>query len=231
MKKLFVFLMVCAIALCLPFAAFADGEYSTAGELYQSWDTGERSGEPFVSFYPEGVCGVWSTDGGMDNLTIAVTDDEAGEKAKKAILAAVANDDTLSFTTQDYTHAELTAAANEIARYLQDHNGEESGAAGFGVHEKENRVCVDIIMTKPGAEDFVRWCYETFGDKVMFESVDGYVVPSAGEMGLDEPGGGESGGMGGAVTALAALVLIVGAVLIAKKRLSSLRKAGGKGKE
>lgn len=213
MKKLISIILVCLIVLCLPLGAFADDEYATAGEMYNAWYMGDRMA---LSPYPENVCGVWSSDGGTDNLTVAVTDDEAGERAKEKILASVADDSTLTFTTQKYSHMELMKVHSDITYYLENYSGEEIGVAGWGIYEMDNKVHVDIIMSKPGAEDFMRWGYKNFGDKIMFESVDGYPVPTAEELGV---GDSEAKGMGGVIAAAAAVIVIICAVLIAKKRM------------
>ncbi len=216
MKKMLIFIAAFALFCTLGGSVLADSEYANAMALYNSWyvEKDVDGQKVFEQEYPEAVCGVWSTDGGTDNLTVAVTDDEAGERAKEEILASVADDSTLSFTTQKYPHSELKRVHSLISDYLQSYEGEETGVAGWGIYEMRNRVHVDIIVSKPGAEDFMRWGYENFGDMILFESVDGYAVPSAEELGL---GGENGGGIGGAVTAAAAVVIIVCAVLAARK--------------
>lgn len=219
MKKFATIIMVCFIALSLPLGAFADGEYTNANALYGSWNTEKQVGEQtvFEMVYPDGVCGVWSTDGSADNLTFAVTDDERGEKAKADILAAVEDDSTVTFATQKYTHSELKAVQDAVSEHILGYSGEEIGVAGWGIYEMENRVHVDIIVSKPGAEDFMRWGYENFGDMIMFESVDGYAVPAAEEL-LDSEASGSSG-MGSVIAAALAVVVIICCVLFAKKRM------------
>ena len=56
-----------------------EGKYATMGDLYQAWGGYEG--------YPDYICGVWSTDGGMSNMTVAVTKDKAGERGKEEILS------------------------------------------------------------------------------------------------------------------------------------------------
>lgn len=217
MKKFATIIMVCFIALSLPLGAFADGEYTNANALYGSWNTEKQVGEQtvFEMVYPDGVCGVWSTDGSADNLTFAVTDDERGEKAKADILAAVEDDSTVTFATQKYTHSELKAVQDAVSEHILGYSGEEIGVAGWGIYEMENKVHVDIIVSKPGAEDFMRWGYENYGDKIMFESVDGYAVPAAEDLGIDDGGS----GMGGVIAAALAVIVIACTVLIARKRM------------
>lgn len=222
MKKLAVFIIVCVLVCSMGTGVIANGEYEGFFDLYNSWNTEKQVGGQVTRemVYPDGVCGVWSSDGGMENFTVAVTDDERGEKAKADILAAVLNDGAITFTQQKYTYSELKAVHNAVDEYVRGYTGEELGVAGWGIYEMQNRVHVDIIVSKPGAEDFMRWGYENFGDMIMFESVDGYAVPTAEEL-LGESGG----SYGGLIVAVLAVAAIVCAVLAARKRLF----AGGKG--
>lgn len=222
MKKLLSLVIVFALVCIMGIGAFADNEYANAMEMYNSWYVEkDMDGQKiFEQEYPEAVCGVWSTDGGMDNLTIAVTADEAGERAKEQILASVADDSTLTFATQKYPHSELMKVHSDISYYLENYSGEETGVAGWGIYEMENCVHVDIIMSKPGAEDFMRWGYENFGDMIMFESVDGYAVPAAEDLGVGTVGS----GVGGAIMVALSIIVIVCAVIIVKKSMFAKAK-------
>ena len=85
MKKMLIFIVSFALFCTLGGSVLADSEYANAMALYNSWyvEKDVDGQKVFEQEYPEAVCGVWSTDGGMDNLTVAVTDDEAGERAKE----------------------------------------------------------------------------------------------------------------------------------------------------
>ena len=87
-----------------------DGKYSTMGALYQAW--GGDMG------YPDYVCGVWSTDGGMSNMTVAVTKNDAGEKGKEEILSMLTNTDSVTFVYQVYRYSELLAVNEEIVEQM-----------------------------------------------------------------------------------------------------------------
>ena len=76
-----------------------EGKYATMGELYQAWGGYEG--------YPDYICGVWSTDGGMSNMTVAVTKDKAGERGKEEILSLLENPNSVTFTYQSYSYQEL----------------------------------------------------------------------------------------------------------------------------
>ncbi len=209
MKKIFIVIMVCFMALSLSMGAFADGEYANAGELVQVWLRSSGNN------YPEGVCGIWSTDGSLENITVAVTKDEQGERAKAKIISSVRDASGFSFTTHKYTYAQLCEARDMITEYITSWEGEELGVAGWGIYERENCVHVDIIVSKPGAEDFMRWGYENFGDMILFESVDGYPVPAAAELGVGE----KESGITGIIVAAGGCAVIAAAVVVFRRKL------------
>ena len=142
-----VFALACLLAACCPaFAAEACtvppveavGTYATMGDLYQAWGGYEG--------YPDYICGVWSTDGGMENLTVAVTDDEAGEQGREEILSLLGNAGSVTFTTQTYSYRELSAIMEEVSAQM----GDDSPIIGCGVYEMDNTV--RIMVSKDGAE-------------------------------------------------------------------------------
>ena len=151
-----------------------------ARALYESWYANAKGDE--LSVYPEAVCGVWSTDGTMDRLTIAVTKDEAGEACKAAILAQVEDHSTLTFTYQSYSYLRLRQIQEELTPRL----GDGTGAQTIGVHEMENRVVIAIDTANENAQAFIDWCAVQYGDQVGFEGCDGLrVVPATG---MEAPG-------------------------------------------
>ena len=135
-----------------------DGKYSTMGALYQAWGGWEG--------YPDYVCGVWSTDGGMDNLTVAVTKDEAGERGKAEILSQLKNHDTVTFTTQTYRYSELLQVMEEITAQM----GGDSPIVGCGVYEMENKVGVTLLETAETAEDTAEALLKKYGDRITVEA-------------------------------------------------------------
>lgn len=176
MKRLCCILV--AALLCCGFAGAKTGQFATAHDLFDHWYM-ERP-DPKQSPYPDYVCGVWSTDGSMENLTIAVTDDAAGEAGKAEILALIEDDSTVTFTTAAYSHAELFAIQWELAERM----GEETGMFGIGVYEMENQVHVDIDMDHPGAQTFMEECFALYGDRICFVDGDGVTVSSS-DLGAD----------------------------------------------
>ena len=163
MKKVFVILL--SLLLIAQFAVFAgaDAQYSTAGDLYQAWMAAQPDWRQ--NPYPEYVCGVWSTDGGINNLTIAVTKDEAGEAGKAEILDLLENDESVAFTYQSYSYAELLAARLEIETQL----GKDNGMHSIGIYEMQNHIGVGIDETHPKAEGFMQKLLKEYGNMVCIE--------------------------------------------------------------
>lgn len=160
-----------------------DGRYATAGDLYQAWQM--SSGENRDSPYPSYVCGVWSSDGGMENLTVAVTKDEAGEAGKEEILSQIADTDTVAFTYQSYPYAQLWAIQLE----LEQNMGGETGVYTLGIDEMENCVDIGIDPQAPGSQAFMLECQEKYGDQISFETMNGPISTATAEERFDRGGG------------------------------------------
>lgn len=144
-----------------PFGPDADGKYATMGDLYQAWGGWEG--------YPDYICGVWSTDGGMTNMTVAVTDDEAGEQGRKEILSLLQDPGTVTFTCQTYSYGELLEVNEAIVARMM---AGSSPIIACGVYEMENKVGVAVLETAEGAGAVARELAETYGDKVFVELGD-----------------------------------------------------------
>ena len=134
-----------------------DGKYATMGDLYQGWGGYEG--------YPDYVCGVWSTDGGMTSMTVAVTDDEAGEKGKQEILSLLASPETVTFTTRKYSYRALQQVMDEITAQM----GGDSPIIACGVYEMENAVHVTVNKDHQDAEDTMARLTAQYGDLVVVE--------------------------------------------------------------
>ena len=109
----------------------ATGEYETAGDLYASW--GENT--------PDYICGVWSTDGGMTNLTFAVQKNDAGEAGKAEILDLVNDDSTVTFVYQKYSRNYLAGVQEELLPYFEKNLGLVSSA----LDETDNEIDLGIL--------------------------------------------------------------------------------------
>lgn len=147
-----------------PFGPGADGKYATMGDLYQAWGGWEG--------YPDYTCGVWSTDGGMINMTVAVTDDEAGEKGQKEILSLLADPASVTFTHQKYSYRELLEVNDAIVERMLAGG---SPINSCGIHEMENKVCITVLKTAENAEAVAEELTRAYGDKVIVELEEGIV--------------------------------------------------------
>ena len=136
----------------------AEGKYVTMGDLYQAWGGYEG--------YPEYICGVWSTDGGMSNMTVAVTKDKAGERGKEKILSLLENPNSVTFTYQSYSYQELQEVNEAIVSRMMA--GDQSIVA-CGIYEMENKVHVSVLETAENAKETAQALVKTYGDKVMVE--------------------------------------------------------------
>jgi len=218
MKKALIYAVVFVVLSCFGGFACADDEFATFDALYGSWHEKEQVGHEVTvgkCVYPEGVSGVWSTDGGTENFTVGITADARGEKAKADILAAVRDEASISFVTQKYSYSELLEVKEKVSEFVNAYEGPELGAAGWGIYQIDNKVHVEIIESKPGARDFIDWGYENFGDMIVFNGTQGYDIPASASISVDTDGAIH----GGVIAAAAAIIIIAAAVLAVRKKL------------
>ena len=183
-----------------------DGKYATMGDLYQAW--GGYAG------YPDYICGVWSTDGGMSNMTVAVTKDEAGERGKEEILSLLENPNSVTFTYQSYSYQELQEVNEAIVERMIA--GDQSIVA-CGIYEMENKVHVSVLETAENAEETAQKLVKTYGDKVMVE-LGSMVFDTTMEETYDR-------GVPGVLLVLAAAAVLLG-ITVAVKLPARLTSAG-----
>lgn len=135
MKKLFV-LFISVLFFCSGFiTASAEATYYTAGDLYQAW----------CDDLPDYICGVWSTDGGYDNLTFGIPDNESGLAGKEEILSAVENDSTLTFVFQVYSRNYLLQIQKEIDN---EYFERDKGLVSTGLDDRKNCITLGILKEK-----------------------------------------------------------------------------------
>ena len=183
-----------------------EGKYATMGELYQAWGGYEG--------YPDYICGVWSTDGGMSNMTVAVTKDKAGERGKEEILSLLENPNSVTFTYQSYSYQELQEVNEAIVSRMMA--GDQSIVA-CGIYEMENKVHISVLETAENAEETAQKLVKTYGDKVMVE-LGSMVFDTTMEETYDR-------GVPGVLLVLAAAAVLLG-VTVAVKLPARLTSAG-----
>ena len=182
-----------------------EGKYATMGDLYQAW--GGYAG------YPDYICGVWSTDGGMSNMTVAVTKDKAGERGKEEILSLLENPDSVTFTYQSYSYQELQEVNEAIVSRMMA--GDQSIVA-CGIYEMENKVHISVLETVENAEETAQKLVKTYGDKVTVE-LGAMLFDTTMEETYDR-------GVPGVLLVLAAAVVLLGITVAVKlpARLTSI---------
>lgn len=115
-----------------------DITFATAGDLFQMWES---------EGYPDYVCGVWSTDGGMENLTIAVQNNDEGEAGKAEILTLVDDDSTVTFAYQKVSVKYLTDAQYQLLPYFEKDLGLVSAA------RNDLGNCIDLGILESRKDD------------------------------------------------------------------------------
>ena len=184
-----------------------DGKYATMGDLYQAWGG-------YVG-YPDYICGVWSTDGGMTSMTVAVTDDEAGENGKQEILSLLASPETVTFTTRKYSYRALQQVMDEITAQM----GGDSPIVACGVYEMDNNVHVTVHEGHEEAREIALELSQQYTDRVEVELGDLVFSTMREELAKENP----------AVNLLPFALLVVAALtglLLVKKRPARITNTG-----
>ena len=135
MKKITALIISILLIFSLCFCCNAQAVFDTARDLYESWAG--------VNNYPDYVCGVWSTNGSGDYLTIAVLDTEEGENGKAEILDLVKDDSTITFAYGEYSRDYLTQTQNEVTKLFK--TSKEHGIVAAALLGKENRIALTVV--------------------------------------------------------------------------------------
>lgn len=168
MKKV-ISMMICLFMVCtcsVMVSAEENGIYENAGQLYEAWVS---QGD-----IPDYISGVWSTDGGSENLTFGVVKGEAGEQGKQEILALVRDDSTVTIVYQTYSRNYLY----RIQREIEDAYFEAGlGLVTAGVMEMENKLRFEVHTDFADNADTLAMIQQVtaqYGDAVYFRYVDTY---------------------------------------------------------
>ena len=161
MKRLVTsFLCVCFLFLVsLNVSAKEIDSFENAGALYEYWTSKDC--------LPSYITGVWSSDGGYTNLTFGVTNDEAGQKGAKQILALVADDSTVAIAYQTYALHYLYDIQAEVEKYLEA----DIGFKAVGAYFSTNSIEVDVEQKRiddPETTAVISALTQKFGDAIFF---------------------------------------------------------------
>ena len=155
-----LFIFFCAVAVS------AEEMYDNAGELYEAW----------AENLPDYICGVWSTDGGMVNLTFGIQNSEAGNTGKQKMLDMIKDDSTITFVYQKYSRNYLLQIQQEIDRYMQ----QDLGLISTGVDDICNCVELGILEERKDnakTKAMIREITDKYGDAVAVVYT-GEIVPT-----------------------------------------------------
>lgn len=167
--KSVISLTICLFMVCtcsVTTSAEESGIYENAGRLYEAWVSQEG--------VPDYISGVWSTDGGTENLTFGVVQGEAGEQGKREILDLVRDDSTVTIVYQTYSRNYLYRIQEEIVdAYFE----EGLGLITAGVIEKENKLRFEVhtdFTDNADTQAMIQHVTEQYGDAVYFSYMDTY---------------------------------------------------------
>lgn len=168
MKRV-ISLMICLYMVCICSVMVSAEEssiYENAGQLYEAWVS--QGG------VPDYISGVWSTDGGTENLTFGVVKGKAGELGKQEILALVRDDSTVTIVYQTYSRNYLYRIQEKI---VDEYFGKGLGLVTAGVKELENKLCFEVHIDYSENADtlaMIQQVTEQYGDAVYFTYVNTY---------------------------------------------------------
>ena len=166
MKKLLVMILCVMLFFGCAVLVSAEERYNNAGELYEAW----------AENLPDFICGVWSTDGGVVNLTFGIQNSEAGNAGKQRMLDLIEDDSTITFVYQKYSRNDLLRIQQEIDKYMQL----DLGLISTGVYDTRN--CVELGILEERKDDaktkaMIREITDKYGDAVAVEYT-GEIVPT-----------------------------------------------------
>ena len=166
MKKLLVMILCVMLFFGCAVLVSAEEKYNNAGELYEAW----------AENLPDFICGVWSTDGGVVNLTFGIQNSEAGNAGKQRMLDLIEDDSTITFVYQKYSRNDLLRIQQEIDKYMQL----DLGLISTGVYDTRN--CVELGILEERKDDaktkaMIREITDKYGDAVAVEYT-GEIVPT-----------------------------------------------------
>lgn len=171
MRKLFALILsVLSICTCAMTVSAAEAQYSTAGDLYEVWNND----------LPDHICGVWSTDGGTNDLTFGIQNNEAGNAGKQEILDLVENDASVTFVYQKFSRNYLLGIQKEIDEYFE----KDLGLISTGLDDINNCIVIGILKARKDDADtqnMIAEITEKYGDAVSVEYTDKIHALTVGE--------------------------------------------------
>lgn len=156
-KTLIIFFAALLLVTC-----FASTAYKTAGDLFNEWS---------LNGFPDYVCGVWSNDGTMDSLTIALTD----ENAKNEVLSLIGDSSSVSFVYMEHSRNMLSSVQEELIPYFESDRGLVTSA----LNEIDNCITLGILEERkdhPDTLSMIAELREKYGDIFVIEYTEAPVL-------------------------------------------------------
>lgn len=156
MRKLVVLILL--ICTCTVSVSAAQAQYAVAGELYEAW----------CDDLPDYICGVWSTDGGLANLTFGIQNTEEGNAGKQQMLELIANDSSVTFVYQKFSRNYLLGLQEEIDGYFE----RDMGLVSTGLDDLNNCIVLGILEERKDdayTQSMIAEIMEKYGEAVSVE--------------------------------------------------------------
>lgn len=189
-KTLGTLLAILLCSLC-PLAASAEesAAYSAAENSEESVvlsDT-EELWLQWAKHAPDYICGIWSTDGSMERLTIGIQNTEEGNAAKQEILDMIEDDSAITFVYQKHSKNELLRILDELYSYFE----RDAGLVSAGLNEIDNRIDIEIFEENAkdaATKEMISELEAAYGDAVSISYTDEEIVlTTGGEIGAATP--------------------------------------------
>lgn len=182
---LFSLLFVFSISTLILRADEISTQYSNVVELYEYWE---------ANGYPDYIGGVFSTDGGMDSLTVLLVggDDSIAEKIRDSL----ADDTGISFESALFSYNAMRAVQDEITANYMEGGGKiyrigvgwtsiDGKVTGFGESRKEFRVVVSVDKSK--VAEYTDIFYKIYGQMVVVEEGSAMSLDDSTDVVSDDP--------------------------------------------
>ncbi|MBR2913064.1 MAG: hypothetical protein IKC40_03995 [Oscillospiraceae bacterium] len=191
MKKTLGTLLAILFCFMSPLAAAAEESavYSAADNSQESVvlsDT-EELWLQWAKFAPDYICGIWSTDGSMERLTIGIQDTEEGNAAKQEILDMIEDDSAITFVYQKHSKNELLRILDELYPYFE----RNAGLVSAGLNEIDNRIDIEIFEKNAkdaATKEMISELENAYGDAISISYTDEEIIlTTGGEIGADTP--------------------------------------------
>ncbi|MBE6851701.1 MAG: hypothetical protein E7504_08275 [Ruminococcus sp.] len=190
MKKIFAALLAMLLCSLCPLTAAAEESACSVAENPKEsiiLSDAEALWLQWAKHAPDYICGIWSTDGSLDRLTIGIQDTAEGNAAKQEILDMIEDDSAITFVYQKHSRNELLRILDELYPYFD----KDIGLVSAGLNEYDNRIDIEIFEDRAkdtATKEMVKELEAAYGDAISISYTDEEIVlTTGGEIGADAP--------------------------------------------